>query len=180
MNLRLPSHVVVSLLTAAALVSTAPEARARTGAGLELRKSAQPADLGMPAYPKAVQRGDSQDDSPAVTLGAWAGAFGFHLAVAKFASDDGAPEILAFYRKALAAHGTVLECAGTEGGRPTAGAAAPASRKAGETPSCERDRPGKAGAVVLRVGSDRDFRLVHVEPAGQGSAFHLVRVRASR
>jgi hypothetical protein len=178
MNLRSLSALFAALLSTSVLTLGPPGAAAQSGVGLELRKAANAADLGLPLYPRAVLRGDPSDDSPAVTLGAWAGSFGFHLAVSKFASDDSLPQIAAFYRQALAQHGAVVECAATEGGRPTTSAAAPASRKGGDEPGCDRDRPSRAGSVVIKAGTSRDFRLVHIEPAPRGTSFHLVRVRA--
>jgi hypothetical protein len=192
-------HALAAAAVALLLAPLAGTAAAQEGVGLQLRKSVQTVDLGMPVYPQAVQRPSGNEDSNAVTLRAWGGSLGFLLAVGKFDSADAAPRVLAFYRQALAGLGRVVECAAEEGGRTavrsntessaaarsTAPSAAtpPAARQADDAPTCDEDRPTKAGAVVLKVGTRRDFRLVHVEPAGPASAgspsthFHLVRVR---
>lgn len=191
-------HALWAAALAVLLAPLAGTAAAQEGVGLQLRKSVQTADLGMPVYPQAVQRPSGNEESNAVTLRAWGGSLGFLLAVGKFDSVDPAPRVLAFYRQALAGLGRVVECTAEEGGRTavrstessgaarsTAPSAAtpPAARQADDAPTCDDDRPTKAGAVVLKVGTRRDFRMVHVEPAGPASAgspgthFHLVRVR---
>jgi hypothetical protein len=69
-----------------------------------------PVDLGLPAYPGASPYSEGQNDSGAVTLGAWAGRFGLRVQALKFRSRDAAPQVAAFYVRALAQYGTVLDC----------------------------------------------------------------------
>jgi hypothetical protein len=172
--------LAVPLLVAGMLASPEVHAQRQSEFGLELRKSAQSADLDMPVYPKAMPQRDLGDDSAAVTLGAWGGGFGFRLAVSKLASDDTAPQVAAFYRAALARHGEVVECAALASGSPTRSAAAPASRSKPDTPNCDDDRPSKLGSLVLKVGTKKDFRLVQIEPMPGGSHFQLVRLVAGQ
>jgi hypothetical protein len=78
--------------------------------GFVASKNASAKDVGLPLYPGSRKHKDDSDDSASVQLGAWGGSYGFKLAVIKMESDDAPDKVTAFYRKALAKYGKVLNC----------------------------------------------------------------------
>ena len=80
------------------------------GVGFVLNGDASEKDLGLPIYPGARQHKDSSDENPGLTMGLWGGSSGFKLVLLKLESDDAPEKIAAFYRKALAKYGQVLDC----------------------------------------------------------------------
>ena len=54
------------------------------GIGLQGSDRATLAEVGLPGYPSATPYGESQGDTPAASLGAWAGSFGLRIIVMKF------------------------------------------------------------------------------------------------
>lgn len=184
---------VAALAVASALASVAAHAApgapastersASSGAsfsiGLEGHGRTRIEDIGLPAYPGAVlarEKGEGradgkgdQDSEPAVTLGAWAGRFGLRLNVMKFHSDAPPSRVADFYAKAMAAQGVLVDCAD------------PAMRqkpKAGEAdrPTCSEGEL-KPGHFEYRIGTARHFRMVHIQPRGQGSQLDMVRMQ---
>jgi hypothetical protein len=170
---------LLALFTVLALASGAASAQTSAeGYGLELSKAATVADLEMPLYPQASAVPERRDDGNALRLGLWSPNWGFKLTVLKFRSADGMDQVVEFYRTALAAHGTVLEC--TRGAAPASvHAPAPAASRGGPAPlACEDDKPAP-GVVVLKVGVKKDFRTVAIKPAAGGTEFDLVRLKTA-
>jgi hypothetical protein len=90
--------------------------------------------------------------------------FDLRVAAAEYEDDAPPSDIIEFYKKEMAAYGEVLECRGNldfEGRR--------------VRPAC-RERWGSRD-VSLVVGTEREHRIVAVEPRGSGSKFALVHVR---
>ncbi len=135
--------------------------------GLEGREQASLADVGLPGYPGARPYSESQGDKSAVTLGAWAGAFGLRLNVMKFQVADTPERVAAFYAKALAQHGQVLDCR-----EPAARVKPP---KDSDKLHCDGGLP-PAGEYEYRVGTGKQFRVVHVKPLGDGARFDIARI----
>lgn len=127
-----------------------------------------PVDLGLPAYPGASPYSEGQNDSGAVTLGAWAGRFGLRVQALKFRSRDAAPQVAAFYARALAQYGTVLDCR-----EPAAREKPPKDQP--DRLSCDSSAP-KAGQFEYRVGTRKSFRAISVRPDGEGSRFDMARI----
>jgi hypothetical protein len=90
--------------------------------------------------------------------------FGLRVAAAEYEDDAAPDEILGFYRKEMAAYGEVLECRGNLDFKGRLG-----------RPVC-RERWGSR-EVSLVVGTEREHRIVAVEPHGSGSKFGVVHVR---
>lgn len=162
-------RTVASLFTACLL---APPAWAGDDAksfslGVQGSERATPADVGLPAYPGAVPYSESQGDKSAVTLGAWAGAFGIRISAMKFQVADSPERVAAFYVKALGRHGSVLDCR-----EPAARVKPPEDS---DKLSCDGRAP-RAGEFEFRVGTSRQFRVVHVKPHGDGARFDIARV----
>src|SRR5271163_4001628 len=82
-------------------------------AGLVISAQATAKEAGLPLYPGAIPHKDEKNDSSAANLGLWGSTFGFKLVVLKMESSDSPEKVAAFYQKALAKYGTVLNCSGT-------------------------------------------------------------------
>jgi len=161
--------VGLALLSAACLVALPAQAEGFK-AGVELREQASLSEIGLPAYPGATEQRDKSDDKAAVTLGLWGGSLGFKLHVRKFASGDPVETVAAFYQDALAQYGEVLDCSNKRAPKPASGA------DAGQL-TCDDDAP-KPGSRVYKAGSKRDFRVVSLQPKGQGVHFQMVHIVA--
>ncbi len=139
--------------------------------GLVASKHAGAKEVGLPIYPMAKPHKDNSQDEAAVQLGLWGGKSGFKLVVVKLDSEDSPDKIAAFYRKALARYGNVLDCS-----------AAPAKanssdKKASRHLDCEDDHP-KPGELELKAGTKDDQHIVAIEPNGNGTIFQLVYLQA--
>jgi hypothetical protein len=142
------------------------------------------ADIGLPAYPGATVYQDKDSHSANVNM-----SFGsFHLKVqaADYQTTDSGDKVLAFYRKALAQYGDVLEC---DHNKPVG---QPAVASSGLT--CSDDEHGNAsvhahtniGAMninhdghELRAGSPHAFRVVSLDADHPGK-FALVYLELPR
>lgn len=135
--------------------------------GLEGHARTEAADVGLPVYAGAVPYTDGENDKAAVTLGAWAGKFGLHLDALKFRTAASADRVAAFYAKAMARYGDVLDC------RDPAARVKPP--KDSDKLSCESSEP-KAGDYEYRVGTARAFRVVSIKRDGTGARFDMARL----
>jgi len=152
------------------IVSLGARAKAQEegGAGVVVSGKATPEDVGLPFYPGAKPDKDNKDDSNAVRMGMWGGDSGFKLVVVKMESDDAPAKVVAFYKKALAKYGKVLDC--TNGGASDA-----AKDESSNVLTCGNDKPEKGG-MLFKAGTDKKQHIVGVEPNGKGTAFQLVYV----
>jgi hypothetical protein len=138
--------------------------------GFVASKNAGAKDIGLPIYPGSRKHKDSSDDSASVQLGAWGGSSGFKLAVLKMDSDDAPDKVAAFYRKALAKYGKVLNCSDS-------GAAPAAKEKSSNGLDCEDDHANE-NETVLKAGTKEAKRIVTVKPNGTGTIYDLVYIEA--
>jgi len=150
----------------------AARGKGNKGAGIYFNAEASAKDVGLPVYPGARPHKEKENDSESVKMGLWGGSFAFKLAVVKLESNDPPQRIAAFYKKALAKYGAVLDCA----------AAAPQSGDKDENESskkltCEDDKP-KPGGMEFKAGTKEKQHIVGIEPNGSGSVFQLVYVEA--
>jgi hypothetical protein len=159
------------LVLAALAFALAPAARADDQplrAGIEISAQPSMAEVGLPSYPGARMQPEAGDSAAGVKFGIWGGAFGLKLQVLKFVSDDSADQVAAYYAKALAGYGAVLDCRD------------PALRRDKTWPDDEKlhcdGNPPAPGAYLYKVGTARDFRLVAVQPRERGAAFSVVRL----
>jgi hypothetical protein len=138
------------------------------GAGIVLSTHANAKDVGLPIYPGARQHKDEKDDSAAANLGLWGSTFGFKLVVLKMESADSPEKIAAFYQKALAKYGPVLDCSHTE---------ASDRKKDANKLSCDDDK-AEPGKMVFKSGTKEKQHVVGVQANGAGALFQLVYVEA--
>jgi hypothetical protein len=105
-------------------------------------------------------------------MGLWGSTFGFKLVALKMESDDSQEKVAAFYQKALAKYGTVLNCNDSS--------KAPSDKDKSESSkklTCGDDHPDPGG-MLLKVGSKEKQHIVSVKPNGTGCIFHIVYLEA--
>lgn len=142
-------------------------------AGLEFNGNASAEDTGLPTYPGARQKRDKDDDAEGINLDLRAGKFGMKLVVVKFESEDDAAKVAAFYKKALAKYGTVLDC-----NQPRA---AEERREKGDGPRplrCERDR-SERNNLIYKAGTRQQQHIASIKPRATGATFELVYLEKS-
>jgi hypothetical protein len=172
-----PARVLAGLLVivagAFACVAHAQDDSAKqsngTSAGVIVSQEATAKEVGLPLYPGAKPRKDGTDDSTAAQLGLWGGAFGFKLVVLKLASGDAPEKVAAFYRKALAKYGPVLDCSNPP--------AAPAGKDNAAKLVCGDDKPDPGGQL-FKAGRKEKQHLVSIKPHGTGASFELLYIEA--
>jgi len=141
-------------------------------AGLVISAQATAKEAGLPLYPGAIPHKDEKNDSSAANLGLWGSTFGFKLVVLKMESNDSPEKVAAFYQKALAKYGTVLNCSG-------------ASKAQGDKDkhdtsnklTCDDDH-ADGGEMLFKAGTKEKQHLVSVKPNGTGCIFNLLYIEA--
>lgn len=141
-------------------------------AGLMVSAQASAKEAGLPLYPGARPYKEDKDDTTAGKFGLWGSSFGFKLVVLKMESADSPEKVAAFYQKALAKYGTVLNCSDpskTQGDKEKS----ESSKKL----TCGDDKPD-AGGMLFKAGSKEKQHIVGVKPNGTGSTFQLLYIEA--
>ena len=169
--------LVLIFLAAAPLAAQDKKGSGKTGSdtdqegfGIVASKRAGAKDVGLPLYPGAREHKDKSEDSPAVKFGLWGGNSGFKLAVLKLESNDGPDKVAAFYRKALAKYGRVLDCRGSS-------KASLENDKGSSELGCEDDQP-ENGELVLKAGTKQEQHVVGIKTEGGLTLFQLVYIMA--
>lgn len=85
-------------------------------------------------------------------------------------SDDSPDKIAAFYKKALAKYGKVLDCS-----HPSPAGETAESDSSPKRLTCEDDKP-KEGGMLFKAGTNEKQHAVGIQPNGRGSLFQLVYV----
>lgn len=171
-------HFVAAALAAAVGLLSVGGARAQTksrrsgsqsdvDAGIQLHLQVSQKEIGLPIYPGARPHKDSEVDSPGANLGLWGRSFGFKLVVLKLESPDAAPKIAAFYQKALAKYGKVLDC--SDGSKKTDDSG---KRQSPNALTCD-DTP-ETGTMLFKSGTKGKQHIVGIEAKAPGSVFQLV------
>jgi hypothetical protein len=142
------------------------------GAGIYFNAEASAKDVGLPMYPGARPHREKDDDSTSAKFGLWGGSFGFKLAVVKLESNDSPQKVAAFYKKALARYGTVLDC-----GAASSQASEKEENESSKKLTCEDDKP-KPGEMEFKAGTKEKQHIVGIGPNGTGSLFQLVYLEA--
>jgi hypothetical protein len=169
------THALLTLLMAATAATTVA-AQSGKGISLEAHSRTRVQDVGLPAYPGAtlaVERGaHGEEDHSGGSFGAWMGSIGMRVDAIKFKSSDKSEQVAAFYARAMARQGEVLDCR------------LPSSRVKQvkgepERLSCD-ETPIQPGHFEYRVGQPKHMRIVHVYPEGDGARFEMVRLQLGR
>ncbi len=131
------------------------------------------ANLGLPAYPGAVQTTDNGKDASAnVNLGF--GPWQMRVKVVKYATSDPQKKVVAFYRKALGQFGTVIACNGNSPvGKPTATDQGLTCKQGDRHVNVNVNTPDSG--FSLRAGSPHHQHIVAFkDTGGHGTRFTLV------
>lgn len=142
------------------------------GAGIYFNAEAGAKDVGLPMYPGARPHKEKENDTESVNMGLWGSSFAFKLAVLKLESNDSPENVAAFYRKALAKYGTVLDC-----GAASSQTGEKSGSKSSKQLTCEDDKP-KPGEMEFKAGTKEKQHIVGIQPNGSGSLFQLVYVES--
>jgi hypothetical protein len=144
----------------------------QNGAGLIVSAKATAKEVGLPIYPGARPHKDEGEKSSDLKMGLWGSTIGFKLVVLKMESNDAPEKVAAFYQKALAKYGMVMNCTNSS---------SPVEDKGKNKPSksleCGDDKP-ENGGQLFKAGTKEKQHIVGVQPNGQGSIFQLVYVEA--
>jgi hypothetical protein len=138
------------------------------GAGLELNTRAEPTEVELPVYPGARLRADRGDDGPAMKFAIWGGPLGFRMALAQYRSSDPVEDVAAFYRRALAREGTVLDCSGPRPAEP-----APADDR---VLRCNDGERAEAGGRLYKAGTRERQKVVSLKTVGNVVEIDLLRL----
>jgi hypothetical protein len=142
------------------------------GAGIYFNAEASAKDVGLPIYPGARPHKEKDEDNASAKFGLWGSSFAFKLAVVKLESSDSPQKVAAFYKKALAKYGAVLDC-----GTASAQTREKDEGKSSKQLTCEDDKPNP-GEMTFKAGTKEKQHVVGIQPNGEGSIFQLVYVEA--
>lgn len=159
--------LAASSLAGAQTKADKADSRKDADSGIRFRLEVSEKEIGLPIYPGAKPHKDDKGDSPAANIGLWGSSFGFKLVVLKMETPDAPAKVAAFYQKALAKYGKVLDCT-----NPQAKSDAQGTKKASSTITCD-DTP-ETGAMLFKSGTRGKQHIVGIEPNGQGSVFQMV------
>jgi len=144
-----------------------PDSQKDTDAGIRFRLQVSEKEIGLPIYPGAKPHKDDKGDSPAANIGLWGSSFGFKLVVLKMETPAAPAKVAAFYQKALAKYGKVLDCTNQ-----AAKSDAQGTKKTPSAITCD-DTP-ETGAMLFKSGTKGKQHIVGIQPDGQGSVFQMV------
>jgi hypothetical protein len=161
---------LVFFFTLVSICSLRVAAQEEKGAGLVVSPEAKAKDLGLAIYPGSKPHKEKDDDSTSANLGLWGGGSGFKLAVLKMETADSPAKVAAYYKKALAKYGPVLDCS-------KASAKPEDSEKdaSSKTLTCGDDK-AEAGSMLFKSGTKDKQHVVGIQPLGGGTFYQLVYV----
>lgn len=136
-----------------------------TDAGLVIKLEATAKEVGLPLYPGSKPHKDSKDDSSGANVGLWGTTFGFKVVALKMESNDSQDKIAAFYQKALAKYGKVLDCTNNPPGT------AEKDKNSNEL-TCQDDR-ADAGGRLFKAGTKHKQHIVGIKPGAHATEFDL-------
>jgi hypothetical protein len=159
------SVFVCTVLTVIAVQPSRGQEHEKDSVGVTLDKNPSAKEIGLPIYPASKPHNDEPNDSGA-NLGLWGGGSGLKLSVLKMETPDPPDKVAAFYKKALAKYGTVLDCTNSQN---------KAEDKDSKVLTCGSDKPGK-GAMIFKAGTKEKQHIVGIEPNGKLTVYKLVYV----
>ena len=173
---RLPAFVLFASITFslafAALPAAAQDENGKS-AGAFVGADASAKDVGLPIYPGARPHKDKDNDSAAAKLGFWGGSVDFKVAVIKMESKDSPDKIAAFYKKALAKYGPVLDCTNSSASKGDNDE----NHSSGSSKKLECDEKPDPGEMVFESGTKEKQHVVGIQSNGPGTVFQLVYVQ---
>lgn len=142
-------------------------------ANLKVDTSEASTDNGIPVYPGATPRPESNGDKHRANVNIGAMGFGIKVIAAEFVTPDSPEKVKAFYLDKLAKYGKVLECRGTGGDHGTS-ATFDDDDHADKPVTCDDT---KGNGWELKTGTAHNQHLVAINPDGSGSRFGTVLVQ---
>jgi hypothetical protein len=129
--------------------------------------------MGLPPYPGAEIVKKKDKDNGAADVNLSFGNFQLRVKAASYRTPDSPSQVAAFYQKALARYGDVIECSNHKAvGSPT---------RTAEGLGCDNDKDDHysgneeaAGKMQLKAGSKVHQHIVAIDPEGGGTKFGLV------
>lgn len=128
--------------------------------------------IGLPAYPGSVILKKHGDNDGAADVNMSFGSFQLRVKAASYSTTDSPDKVSAFYRKALATFGDVIQCQDNKPvGMPT---------RTGQGLTCDDDKgthytTGTTGEKTeLKAGSKQHQHIVAIDPDGSGTKIGLV------
>jgi hypothetical protein len=168
----------IALMAGSALAQDQSGTKPKAGSksiGFTMSAEAREKDLGLPIYPGAKEYKEDADSDAGLHMSLSGGSFGFKLVVLKLESGDAPEKIAAFYRKAMAKYGTVLDCSKAAPNSGKNDSDTRNSKSNGLT--CEDDHQEKGG-YAYKVGTKQKMHVVAVEPNGKNALISLVYVES--
>jgi hypothetical protein len=138
--------------------------------GFKVNDNATARAVGLPTYPGSKPYKDGDDDSSAADIGISTPLFGLKVVAMELETADKPERVAAFYRRALSKYGDVLECNDADDRKRNSESSADS-----DAVTCDPDEPGRH-SVVYKVGTEKNQRIVAIEPHGKGTRFSLVHV----
>jgi hypothetical protein len=160
--------VLLAVVACLLVLSYRPSKLHAQSAGAFISQDASAKDVGLPLYPgskPAKKSEDKKSDSQSANMGLWLGGTGFQLVVVKMQTPDSPEKVAAYYRKALAKYGTVLDCTNP-----------PSQADEKHTPNaltCDDDK-ADAGGMLFKAGTKEVQHLVSVDRDGGSTVYSLV------
>jgi hypothetical protein len=145
--------------------------------GLHATKEADVRDIGLPVYPGARRKQESNDGNQnSVHLNISTSLFGIKVVAIEYLSDDPPEKLVAYYKDKLKKYGNVLECH-THDSHPGTNMNGADTSGDSKKLKCEGDQNGKT--VELKVGTDQNQHIASIKPGddGKGSDFGLVYIQ---
>jgi len=144
--------------------------------GLKVRTdNVDPKDTGLPVYPGARPKPDTDDNKGKANVNINTPWFGLKVVALTYLTDDPQTKVWDYYKKEMSKYGHVLEC---KPGSPDMNAEA---KEKGDL-ACQDKGDHKKGApfdpddIQLKVGTEDRQRIVGFKPSSNGTQFSLVYV----
>jgi hypothetical protein len=138
--------------------------------GIHVNKDANATDVGLPVYPGARLKQNSDDNDKSANVNLSGFGYGLRVVALEYESDDAPSKVVSFYQDQLKKYGSVLLCHTTHLDVNT-------DMKNVDKGSHELTCQGSSGSnTELKVGTKENQHIVEVEPQGRGSSFALVYV----
>ena len=131
-------------------------------------------EIGLAAYPGAVQDQKGKDQNSAADVNMNVGSFNLRVKAVSYRTDDSPDKVKEYYRDQLKRYGDVIEC------RNNVAVGTPTHTFEGLTCDTKegghitvQDHPGKH-ELELKSGSPQHQRIVSIDADGDGTKFGLV------
>lgn len=141
--------------------------------GIHVGKDVGAEDAGLAVYPGArrVDKSNDHDENANVTLSF--GGYGLKVVAVRYESDDPKEKVISFYKDQMKKYGNVLECHTRQHGGDVNMHSGDKDKDSNGL-HCEDD----GGDVLeLKVGTQKNQRIVAIEPKSGVTSFALVHVQ---